>query len=292
MKGHRFAACTAFALALALLGAAAYELLRAGPDMPDFPESSTRWEERTFALPDTAPPEIHGVRNLEVGLYGTLAYREGVSVTDDAGGASLEVDSSAVNTDAPGKYTVIYIARDGAGNETRVTATVTVLAVSEEALAREADPILEAIILPGMSDTEKAQAIHTWIKSNVTYTNTGDKNSVWEGAYNGLTLYQGDCYTFYALAKYLLERVGIASVDMHRVPEADTRHYWLALDLGEGWHHFDACPVTQGFSQYRARGGFMMTEGEAQEFARGPIERPDYYTYDPAQLPEGVEIVE
>jgi len=292
MKGHRFAAYTAIALALALLGVA-FGIIRANPKLPGFPASPTRSAEtRVFAPADTVPPEIHGVRDLETGLYGTLAYREGVRVTDDSGWAGLEVDSAAVDTGTPGQYTVVYIARDAAGNETRVTATVTVLAVSEESLALEADPILEEIILPGMSDTEKAQAIHTWVKSSITYTNTGDKDSVWEGAYNGLTLHQGDCYTYYALAKYLLGRVGIESVDMRRVPEAETRHYWLALDLGEGWRHYDACPVTHGFGQYRARGGFMLTDGEAREFADGPIGRPDYYTYDPALLPEGVEIVQ
>ena len=289
MKAHRFAAYTAIVLALVLLAAAALDIMRRRPDPPDFIESLMK----TTVPPDTVPPEIHGVRDLETALYGTLAYRRGVSVTDDAGEATLEVDSADVNTDVPGEYTVVYIARDAAGNETRVTAKVTVLAVSEEEVALLADPILEEIIEPGASDEEKALAIHTWVKANITYTNTGDKNSVLEGAYNGLTLHQGDCYTFYALAKYLLDRVGIESIDMHRVPEAETRHYWLALDLGEGWHHYDACPVTQDFGQYRARGGFMMTDGEAQEFANGPIGRPDYYAYDPAEcLPEGVEIVQ
>jgi len=286
MKAHRFAAYTAIVLAL-VLAAAALDIMRRRPDPPDFIESIMK----TTVPPDTVPPEIHGVRDLETALYGTLAYRQGVSVTDDSGWADLEVDSFTVNTDVPGEYTVFYVAHDAAGNETRVPAKVTVLAVSEEALLREAKPILKEIILPGMSDTEKALAIHTWVKANVLYTNTGDKNSVLEGAFNGLTLHQGDCYTYYALAKYLLEYVGIESIDMHRVPEADTRHYWLAVDLGEGWHHYDACPASQEFGQHRARGGFMMTEGEAQAYAEA-CERPDYYSYPAECLPEGVEIVQ
>jgi len=294
MKRHRVAAYAAIVLAVALLGAVAYEFARKRPEITHPPETTayTSPETRPAPAPDTVPPEIHGVRDLEVGLYGTIAYREGVTVFDDSGWADLEVDSSQVNTDAPGVYTVVYIARDAAGNETRLIAKVTVLGVSAQALALLADPILEEIIRPDMSDEEKALAIHTWIKSNISYTNTGEKNSVLEGAYNGLTLRSGDCYTFYALAKYFLERVGIESVDMHRVPEAETRHYWLALDFGEGWHHYDACPVTQNYGQYRARGGFMMTDGEAQAFANGPINKPDYYHYDPAELPEGVAIVE
>ena len=242
--------------------------------------------------PDAEPPEIHGVHDLRVARYGTPAYRQGVTVTDNSGEASLEIDGGGVDTNTPGEYTVVYIARDAAGNETRVTAGVTVEAIAEAELAELADPVLKSVIKPGMSDTEKAQAIHGWIQKNITYNNTGEKNSVMEGAYNGLTLRRGDCYTYYALAKYLLEREGIASIDMRRVPEAATRHYWLAIDLGEGWHHYDACPVLREYSGKRPKRGFMMTESEAQDFARGPFNHPDYYRYDPAEcLPEGEEIV-
>ncbi|MCL2299218.1 MAG: hypothetical protein FWC27_03615 [Firmicutes bacterium] len=241
--------------------------------------------------PDTEPPEILGVRDLAVSRYGAPAYRQGVSVTDNEGEAALEVDSAGVNTDAPGEYVVVYIARDSAGNEARAEAKVTVAAVSEEEVAKLADPILESLLLPGASDTENALAIHTWVKEHITYVNAGEKKSVIEGAYNGLMLRQGDCYTYYALSKYLLERAGIESIDMRRVPEAKTRHYWLAVDLGEGWHHFDACPVLRIYKQTRPREGFMMTEAEVQAFVEA-YNNPDYYRYDPAEcLPAGVEIV-
>jgi len=290
MKGHWFAVCATIALALTLLVTVVYVLARRNPDSPVPPTTAFR-ETSTQPAPDTVPPEIHGVRDLEVGLYGTLAYREGVSVTDDAGGATLEVDSSGVDTDVPGEYTVVYIARDAAGNETRVTAKVTVLAVSEEMLAREADPILDKLLKPDMSEGEIALAIHTWVRENIVYTNTGEKDSILEGAYNGLSLRSGDCYTFYALSKYFLDRAGIESIDMYRVPEAETLHYWLLLDLGEGWHHFDACPILQENARERPRRGFMMTDGEARAFAEA-YGRSDYYGFPPECLPEGVEIVE
>ena len=290
MKRHQAAAYTAIVLALVLLGAAAYETARRNLGMPEFPEPSTIWETST-RQPDTVPPEIHGVRDLEVGRYGTLAYREGVSVFDDSGWAALEVDSSGVDTGVPGEYTVVYTARDAAGNQTRATARVTVLGVSEEELARLADPILEEIIRPEMGAEEKALAIHTWVQASITYTNTGEKDSVLEGAYNGLTLRSGDCYTYYALAKYFLGRVGIESIDMHRVPEADTLHFWLLVDLGDGWHHYDACPILRDLAEMRPRKGYMLTQTEAREFSE-EYERPDYYSYPAECLPEGVEIVE
>jgi len=282
MKKHRIAGGVMILLAMASMAMASREAV------PRTGDPTAAVELRA----ETEPPEIHGVRDLVVGLYGAPAYRLGVSATGGAGEAALEVDSSGVDTDTPGEYTVVYIARDEAGGEARATARVIVADISEETLEELADPILEQILLPGADDAENALAIHAWVRDNITYTSAGEKNSVLEGAYNGLLLRRGDCYTYYALSKYFLDRAGIESIDMQRVEEAETRHYWLALDLGEGWHHFDACPVALGYNKYRAREGFMMTEEEARAFAEA-FRHPDYYAYDPAEcLPEGVEIVE
>ena len=286
MKRDYFFRAAALLLALAAM-TAAFLLSPAPATSPPRPTAPS-----PAGPPDTDPPEIHGARDLYVSRYSAPAYRQGVTVTDTAGEVTLEVDSAGVDTDTPGEYTVTYIARDAAGNESRATARVIVSAVTEEELTRLAAPVLNSIRKPGMSDTEKALAIHTWIWKNISYTNTGDKNNVMEGAYNGLTLRSGDCYTFYALAKYFLDCEGIVSIDMRRVEGAGTRHYWLALDLGDGWHHYDACPVLRKYSAERPRNGFMMTESEAQGFANGRFNHPDYYRYDPAQcLPEGVGIV-
>ena len=285
LKIHRIIGGVMIALALASLVMVARDIVPHSGEAPTAAAAETE-------PPDTEPPEIQGVRDMVVGLFGAPAYRLGVSVTDNSGEADLEIDSSGVDTDVPGEYTVVYIARDAAGNETRAAARVYVADITEEALDKLADPILAKILLPGADEAENALAIHTWVKDNITYTNTGDKSSVLEGAYNGLVLRRGDCYTFYALAKYFLDRAGIESIDMARIPEAETRHYWLAVDLGEGWHHFDACPVLLGYDKYRPRSGFMITDGEAQEFAAARLDKPDYYTWDPACLPEGVEIVE
>jgi len=285
MKKHRAASGIMILLALAFLVMASQEA------MPRTGDPTTAAAETETGPSDTEPPQIYGVQDLVVGLYGAPAYRQGVSVAGSAGEATLEVDSAGVDTDTPGEYTVVYIARDMAGNETRVTATITVTDFSEGELAKQTDAILEKILRPGADDAEKALAIHTWIKDSITYTSVGEKSSVIEGAYNGLALRRGDCYTYYALSKYFLDRAGIESIDMQRVPEAETRHYWLALDFGEGWHHFDACPVALGYSKHRPRDGFMITEEEARVFAKA-FGQPDYYLYDPAEcLPEGVEIV-
>ena len=279
MKGQRIAVLTALLLVLAsLMMVSRVVLLESGGQAPSRGQT------------DTEAPAIHGVQDIVVDLFAAPAYRQGVRVTDNEEGATLEIDSAGVDTGVPGEYTVTYIARDAAGNETRATAKVTVTSASEEELARLADPILKEILPPGAEDTDKALAIHAWIQANIVYTSEGEKNSVVEGAYNGLTLRQGDCYTYYALAKYLLGRVGIESIDMVRVPTAETRHYWLLLDLGEGWHHYDACPILREQKQLRPRKGFMLTQSEAQDFAIA-YGRPEFYSFPAECLPEGVEIV-
>ncbi|MDR2686447.1 MAG: hypothetical protein LBB75_01745 [Oscillospiraceae bacterium] len=239
---------------------------------------------------DAVTPYILGARDIEVERYDAVAYRAGVTACDARGNEiELRVDSAGVDTDRPGEYFATYSAADAAGQTVEARVKVTVLPVGKGKVEALADPILEEIIGEGMTDTQKAKAIHNWVNVNIAYNNDGEKEDVLDGAYNGLNLRRGDCYTYYALSKYLLERVGIESVDIERIPGTDMAHYWLLLDLGEGWRHFDATRVKG--AQYRPNNGFMMTEAQAQAFCRA-TNQPDFYTYDPALLPEGVVIVE
>lgn len=78
---------------------------------------------------DTVPPSIRGVRNITMTAGDAINFNSGVSVADNCPvGTSLSVDSSGVNTGAPGTYTVNYTAKDLAGNVSRASATVTVVA--------------------------------------------------------------------------------------------------------------------------------------------------------------------
>ena len=239
---------------------------------------------------DAVTPIIVGAKDIEVERYEAVAYRAGVTAYDARGNKiELRVDSTGVDTDMPGEYSALYSAVDAAGQTVEVRVKVTVLPVGKDKVDALADPILAEILDEGMTDTEKAKAIHAWVNANIAYNNDGEKEDVLDGAYNGLTLRRGDCYTYYALAKYMLERVGIESVDIERIPGTDMAHYWLLLDLGEGWRHYDATRVKG--AQYRPNNGFMMTEAQAQAFCKA-THQPDFYTYDPALLPEGLVIVE
>lgn len=247
-------------------------------------QSTVRGELRI--VEDGTPPEIHGLRDIYVSRGGTVAFRLGVTATHSAGEATLEIDSSGVNTAVPGEHEVVYIARSPAGQETRETARVIVSDISEEAAAALVQPILAQIINDDMDNTQKARAIYYWVRANIAYNMTGVRGSVADGVYQGMHTRRGDCFTFYAITKFMLEQVGIPTVSMERYPVVHTRHYWLLVDLGEGWHHFDSTPLLHAAPNY----GFMMTASDVADF--DPFDWGYYYNFDPARLPEGVVIVE
>jgi len=239
---------------------------------------------------DAVTPIIVGAQDIEVERYGAIAYRAGVIAYDARGNEiELQVDNNGVDTDFPGVYSAVYSAVDGAGQTVEVRVKVTVLPVGKDKVDALADPILAEILNEGMTDTQKARAIHEWVNTNIAYTNDGEKEDVLDGAYNGLTLRRGDCYTYFALSKYMLGRVGIEGIDLERIPGTDMAHYWMLLDLGEGWRHYDSTRVKA--AQYRPNNGFMMTASQAQAFCDA-TRQPDFYTYRPEMLPEGVVIVE
>jgi len=239
---------------------------------------------------DAVTPIIVGAQDIEAERYSAIAYRAGVKAYDARGNEiELQVDSSGVNADFPGEYSALYSAVDGAGQTVEARVKVTVLPVGKDKVDALADPLLAEIITEGMTDTQKAKAIHTWVNANIAYINDGEKEDILDGAYNGLKLRQGDCYTYFALSKYLLSRVGIEGIDLERIPGTDMAHYWMLLNLGDGWRHYDCTRVKA--AQYRPNNGFMMTESQAQAFCSA-THQPDFYTYKPEMLPEGVVIVE
>lgn len=78
---------------------------------------------------DTVPPVIRGVRNITMTAGDAIDFKSGVSASDNCPvGVSVSVDASGVNTSVPGTYTVNYSAKDLAGNVSRASATVTVVA--------------------------------------------------------------------------------------------------------------------------------------------------------------------
>ena len=201
---------------------------------------------------DEQPPQILGVKPLTIYLGDAVSYRAGVTVTDDYDEAPrLQVDSSKADLSKVGKYEIVYIAVDTAGNESRIE---TVLDVREkqsgfvelDVIYAEADKLLEKIVSSDMSKREKAKAIYNWARRNCSYSGHSDKADYLQGAYVMMTKHSGDCFNYFAVTKLLLERCGIDTIDVRKVKNyaGDSDHYWslVSLDDGNTWYHFDATP--------------------------------------------------
>jgi predicted transglutaminase-like cysteine proteinase len=192
---------------------------------------------------------IQGAQNLEVYVEDAVAYRSGITVTDDQDDApTLTVDNSAVDLSTPGLYELTYIATDHAGNSSSQTVSVKVYPkkanhVDPEVIYAAADKLLAKFIRDDMTTRQKVEAIYCWVQMHNQYANHSDKDDWLQAAYALLQTRQGDCYSYFALNKLLLHRLGIPTIDVEKVKthEGDSRHYWLlvSIDGGETYYHID-----------------------------------------------------
>lgn len=207
---------------------------------------------RLDILADTTAPEITGIHDLTVRTGDAVAYRSGITVTDDRDAAPvLHIDSSEVDLGTPGTYEVVYEATDAAGNAVRETATVTVVeettSIDENAYIDEAiDEKLNTILSPGMTAREQVEAIYRWARSSLSYSGHSDKTDYVQAGYVMLTSGRGDCFGYFAVTKLMFERLGISNIDVQKVKNhaEDSNHYWslVSVDGGETYYHFDATP--------------------------------------------------
>ena len=249
---------------------------------------------------DTEPPVISGTKDLEALVGATVSYRDGVTVTDNMDASvQLQIDSAQVNLAAAGTYPVVYSAVDSEGNRAEVTITVTVTEPAPEPeppaqeepkepaiaipanLTREdidklADQVLAKIIKDDMTMRQKVRAVYKHVFKNIKYVGSSDKSDWLIGAYTGFIYGRGDCFNYYSCGKALLERLGIPTVDVQRVG-GTSRHYWLLIDFGEGWLHFDACWHPAGYHI----DSWMLTEAEVRAYTQKVSHiRKNYFVYD------------
>lgn len=195
-------------------------------------------------IDDVTPPEIKGVEPLTIAQGDSVSYKKNIEVVDDHDDEpTLEVDSSGVNVDKRGTYSATYIATDAAGNVSKKTTSVKIVsakitAATEETVNEMADNILADIITDGMSQLQKARAVFDWVVNNITYSETAGIDDVLSAAYKGMYYHVGDCTVKQKTAEVMLNRLGIKNMEIEKI--RDTRgHYWLLIDVGEGWYHYD-----------------------------------------------------
>ena len=186
--------------------------------------------------------------------------------------AVITYDISLVNIDEPGRYRVYYTAIDRKGGETSVFAHVVMTDAPLERVMSYADRILVSILRDDMTQREKARAIYDWVRRNIMYTDSRERDDPVAGALAAFTRARGDCFIFYSVSEILLTRAGIKNTQVSRIPGTRTSHYWHFVNVGDGWYHFDTTP------QITPVDSFMFTDAEAERHTA--ILGRYYYVYD------------
>ena len=258
----------------------------------------SRHEVKLKLVKDETPPMLEGLSDFVAYINGGgISYMSGVVARDNCDGkVTVDVDSSKVNLKKAGVYPVTYIATDTAGNRSVFNMTVTVMQreVTKEMLFSKLGDVAEDIFEDGMTKTEKLRAIYDYVRRNVAYTSIADKSSWVSAAYEGLTMGQGDCYTYFALSKAFFEYLEIENVDVKRAQEAEiaaggVRHFWNYVNIGTKndpkWYHFDACLIKELPDPW----GFLMTDKQLARYISTPDSSKDkmtyFYCYDKDSVP-------
>ncbi len=219
---------------------------------------------------DSTPPEITGAMDIDVYLGDTISYRKNITVTDDYDDSPvLEIDTSNVEPDEPGKYDVIYKAKDFSGNESSVTVSIVISEkpegyVEPEVVYEAAKEILDEITEPGMTDEEIALQIVWWCRYNIRFVLKTEYNSWTEAAYSAYTYRSGNCYATAYAVKALLDVAGFENMIIERWPYQTATHFWNYVKINGEWYHCDAT-WREGYDSYF----FMYTTKELLNFWQG-----------------------
>lgn len=209
---------------------------------------------------DVTAPELTVPECIYAYVGGNTSYMEGVEVTDDYDPEpSVEVDLSEVVSDTPGVYVITYTATDAHGNSTSQTADLILENMPEVFLERSevygmaADVLYNQVLdgepIDNFTDIEVAFRIFDWACRNIGYTGTSDKSDWTIAATDGFNNHTGDCYTYYAVCRAMLDVAGIENVRVERYPVTTSPHYWNLIKINGQWYHCDSCDFadTTGF---------------------------------------------
>ncbi|MBP3809666.1 MAG: transglutaminase domain-containing protein [Clostridiales bacterium] len=198
---------------------------------------------------DHTAPLIYGAHDLEGFVGMNQSYLDGITVTDNYDpNPVLVVDNSQVNTNISSSFPVTYIATDENGNSSSVTVTLTLRVKPDryydpEIVYDMARRAIEQnnIYDEDMTDVQKAFRIFNWVHNNIHYIGTSDKSDWTVGAFDGFSTHQGDCFTYYACCRAMLDVAGIPNLLVERYPITWSPHYWNLVQLDGQWYHCDAC---------------------------------------------------
>ena len=244
---------------------------------------------------DNDPPQITGPSEIFVGLGDTVAYKSYVKVTDNEDPfPSISIDVSAVDLNAEGTYTAVYIAKDSSGNTSYKEVTVVVGPsvveyVDEDVIYEAVDALLATVITDDMDDLQKVFAVFFHCRDAYSYVPDDGKLEYKQEAYKLMMTYRDSCYANTCLAKLMLERLGydciIAEGDLG-IEYADDKHYWdfVSIDSGLNWYYMDCAWWLWQDEEYPL---CMMTETMAAEVS---ARHNNIYTFNRKDYPEISEV--
>ena len=218
------------------------ETQRVGLLAVDAAGNEARAEAMLTLIEDVEPPVLYGVKTRYFYVDDAVSYLEGVAAIDAADGeVPVRVDTSGVQPNRAGQYAVTYSAEDSAGNAVSARALVVFrkAKVSAQQLEKYTKRIMERITTEDMSLADKVFAIYDYCYNNVRYAARSDKGDWRSEALRAIKKGRGDCFTSNSLARALLELTDAEVVSVQR-KSFNTNHYWLFVNVGTGWYHFDA----------------------------------------------------
>lgn len=116
---------------------------------------------------------------------------------------------------------------------------------AERELEQLASQIVVQLVTENMTKREKATVIYRWIQSHIGYISTSDKSDWVAEAIRGLKTRRGDCFTYYAVARAMLDAADIENLPVYP-KEGYHVHYWNIINVEGGWYHFDTTPRVSG----------------------------------------------
>lgn len=243
-----------------------------------------RVQAQLTVIADTTFPMFSAMEALTVNIGQTVSYRKGITATDDRDGElTYQIDSSNVNLEKEGTYTITYTATDSSGNTTTAERTIHVsssLVINQELVEEKAKEILSKIIKEGMSDHDKIYTIFYYVRKNVAYSTAPNKD-IYSAAYHAMVKRKGDCYNYFAMAKVLLDQCGIDNLPVERY-KGRSSHYWLLVNIGTGWYHYDPSPQSLE-DPFRC---FMKTDAQVKAYSKSRTDgKNDYYKFDETKYP-------
>ena len=265
----------------------------------------TVYDSYVTAGSDTVAPVITLKQKTLSMKYGetSIAWQGAVSATDDSGyDPVITIDTSAVNFNLPGSYTITFRATDPAGNIATATATLNIQSdtVTQEMLDAVLKDFCSSLFTDGMTILQKMETLWSYLRSNrsdrVHYASADPEiyDPVRETYLALTTRKNGDCYCFASIAYEVFRYLGYDSIIVEKDPKyaATTgRHYWTMINLGTAtnpsWYHFDGTPITYPYNQSR---NFALTDEQMAAFTKWRnadtrMEPAYYYAFDTTKYP-------